>query len=125
MQQSATDAAHVPTTMLPGQSQPAPHQNTGNHAKMPREQGPESISRSEAGVSLDLSMASNMAAHGEESQDITQRGGGIANTGRTHSHIRPSDAEKWFKETNNNASARGNVSFVDGKPSALLCISNC
>lgn len=82
---------------------------------MPSKQGPESISRSDAGLSMDLSMASNMAAHGEEPQETLQRGGSTAEFGRLHPQIRPSDAEKWFKDTNNNASTRGNVSFVDGK----------
>lgn len=80
----------------------------------PLKHRPDSIHRSD-GASLDLSMASNMAAQGEETQDMSQYGGNMAGMATLQPQLRPSDAEKWFQETNKNASTRGNVSFVDGK----------
>ena len=63
-------------------------------------------------MSIDLSAASNVAAQGEDNQ----HGGGSA-SGMAHLELttRSSDAEKWFQDSNKNASTRGNVSFIDGE----------
>lgn len=121
MQTSASNAADESVMQL-GQSQMSsqPSANRPPNTLFTRP-APGSVSRSEAGVSIDLSAASNTAAQGEDPMEMTVNGGGsiIVSSARATPRIQPSDAAQWFQDSNKNASTRGNVSFIDGKLASI------